>query len=220
MKIVLSPQDITRLADVTRWNALPGLPRQSVAEHTFSVCVICIDVFHRYRKLAFKHLGMGGPDPHDRQFDINKEWLADLGRLMQLAVLHEAPEVVFTDISTPCKEFLGRGAMKAAEARVTTQLDWPEFIAVKGDDVFSQIITFADILEALRFLTKQASKTDLQKAVIPHIAARLISFTDPISVYTPLLYEAMLQCKLHILSDSYSRLSMAFGIPLSGEVIP
>lgn len=215
MKIVLSAQDVTRLTHVPRWNILPGLPRQSVADHTFLVSVICLDIFHRYRKLAFKQLQFNTRD-EDWQYQTNRDWLMDSGRLLQLALLHDAAEVVFGDPPTPVKNFVP--GFKDSEKNVTTQMDWPEFIGERGPDVFSQILKFADTLEALRFLSSQPAKTDLQKAVIVDIADRLSSIIDAQSA--PLLRCAMQASKEHLLDDSYSRLNMTCGIPLSGEVIP
>ena len=125
-------QDQYRASYIHRWGIVKVDRRQNIAEHSFNVAVI-----------ARKLLEAVYPDAPDCVRIAVMDW----------AILHDIPEVMTGDLSTPLKkqlEKLSPGALKKIEANISPE--WLEAKERAGKSCAIYIVKLADTLEAYKFL--------------------------------------------------------------------
>jgi len=137
--ISLSLRDTYRATDVHRWQIVKTQRQQSVAEHSFQVALIT-------SKLC------------------DKFGVAEAVRCKAVwhALVHDLPEVLTGDLSTPLKRMLGPGAMSKLKDFENSLLvaDRPVDL---GDSLEAQtiqeIVKVADLIEAVAFLNLNNTTT-------------------------------------------------------------
>src|SRR5690606_20843295 len=85
--------DALRASDVVRWQIVRVLKGQSVAEHSFNVALIALELADRLK--------------------------VDRGEVLHYAILHDLPEVLTGDIPTPTKRVIGKDLLDNFERTVT-----------------------------------------------------------------------------------------------------
>lgn len=128
--------DIAALADVERWNIIKTYRRQSVAEHSFMVATIVMEMCAR--------LGM------------RKE--SDVAVVVTWSLLHDVPEGYTGDIDGKFKrEHPGiKGALDFAE---TMAFPWWDQYRRAVPDLVKWIVKVADKIEALSFIQQHGYGT-------------------------------------------------------------
>lgn len=123
-KIRLTLADVLRAADVNRWQIVRMTRHQSVAEHTFNVMLVALDIAEA---MGFK----------------------DRYAIMQCAMMHDIPEVLTGDIATPTKRVLEvSDRLDAIEGRV----EYLGIKTKDYDPMVRHIVKLADLVESAVFL--------------------------------------------------------------------
>jgi 5'-deoxynucleotidase YfbR-like HD superfamily hydrolase len=121
-RVNLGLGDVLRADSVKRWQIVDILKDQSLAEHTYGVAMIAIELA--------KRLG------------------ADQSRALFAAVLHDMPEVITGDIPTPVKEVL---AVRDRIDEIEKEIYFSGVNLNTFEDV-AHIVKQADLLESCWFL--------------------------------------------------------------------
>lgn len=90
VKIDMTPRDLMRAQDVKRWQIVRVREGQSVAQHSWAVAMIAMDLWLRKT----------GGKPGEAATDV------ELGRIAVAALWHDVPEVFTGDINTPTKIYI------------------------------------------------------------------------------------------------------------------
>lgn len=120
----LTLRQMLRASYVHRWHIINVVKPQSVAEHTFNVCLIA--------EFISKLLGQENEIPN----------------LYRYALHHDIPEVVIGDIPTPAKSLLGLDKSSKMDD-LCIELDW---WSICSDDKVKRIIKLADYVDAISYL--------------------------------------------------------------------
>lgn len=113
-------QDLIRAQDVKRWHIVATNRIQTLAEHQYNVCM--------FARAICSHMDIKGED---------------LAKITEMALLHDADEVVWGDPPTPTKEKLAKQGFK-----------WPSFYETDTEWEHYAIIKVADIMDAVWFLER------------------------------------------------------------------
>jgi 5'-deoxynucleotidase len=116
--------DLPRAAEVTRWHIVRTKKEQSVAEHSFLVAVLALEIAE--------------------QLDVSEEICHDV---VKYALFHDIAECLTGDIPSPMKSILGEG-LAVIEQKVMR--NYMRHVAVC--DLTKAIVKAADIAEAIKFL--------------------------------------------------------------------
>lgn len=119
--------DVLRATIVKRWQIVDTVKIQSLAEHTYGVIVIAMELCGRMH-------------PGNRQM---------FNAVVVAATLHDLPEVMSGDIPTPVKKSLG--IYEAVERMEAAMLFCGRGYGHAADDVVA-IVKVADLIESLWFL--------------------------------------------------------------------
>ena len=119
----LTLRQMLRASYVNRWHIINVVKPQSVAEHTFNVCLISEYI--------------------DKLLD--GESSVDTYRY---ALHHDIPEVVIGDIPTPAKTLLGLEKSSKMDA-LCEELDW---WSTCRDDSIKRVVKLADYVDAITYL--------------------------------------------------------------------
>lgn len=137
--------DLLTLAQVQRWGVVHTLKDQSVAEHSFAVAVIAMELadrlgLPRYQKLGSAHAGA----PHD---------IWDRKDLLWWALVHDAPEAITGDINGKFKRDYPdvKSAVVAAEGRA---MPWYYFERPVGNTSLIRLVKVADYIETITFIKR------------------------------------------------------------------
>jgi len=137
-------QDIHRLSNVARWQIV-RTERQSVAEHSFNVAYIVINMLDRLK------IGFGSKGLTFDGFSVIKH------HAVEWAIFHDLSELFIGDIPTPIKKKMAKHArsnnfMKNFESETVHDkfLQIPPEVRYKVRD----IVKIADMMEAISFLTR------------------------------------------------------------------
>jgi len=122
-------QDLLALSIVPRWSIVPHLRAQSVAEHSFRVAAIALEIAQRLNK---------GVTPSSVVIERN---------VLMWALVHDGPEAETGDIPYPIKKLLPQGEIRRAEYAVCpwyaewlTSIHPAERIVVKVADKIEEVL--------------------------------------------------------------------------------
>jgi len=115
-------EGMMRLSIVPRWTIVPMNRHQSVAEHSFRVAVIALEI-------------------------AEAEELEEVAAIVKLALIHDAAECFTSDLPTPVK-----GMIKNLSSIEQKSCPWVLEEAVAQPVYNHQIVGMADALEAYAFL--------------------------------------------------------------------
>lgn len=155
MSIDLTLKDTYRATDVNRWQIVKTQRQQSVAEHSFQVALIA----SRLCDLL----------------DLSEEIRC---RVVWYSLVHDLPEVLTGDLSTPLKRMLGTEAMDKLKAFEDTITVAGRPIALgqgKTPDVIRLVVKVADLIEAVAFLEQNATTghgRDIIKRILGVVVAK------------------------------------------------
>jgi 5'-deoxynucleotidase YfbR-like HD superfamily hydrolase len=148
MTIELTLKDAYRATDVHRWQIVKTQRQQSVAEHSFQVALIA-----------------------SRLCDLLEMSEEIRCRVVWYSLIHDLPEVLTGDLSTPLKRMLGDEAMNKLKAFEDTITVAGRPIALgqgKTPEVIRLVVKVADLIEAVAFLDQNAT-TDHGRNIIHRI---------------------------------------------------
>jgi 5'-deoxynucleotidase len=130
-----------RAAHVKRWHIINTYREQTVAEHSFLVSILAIEIS---RKVGYSN-NRGGP------FNTEKEW-----QIMRWAMWHDLPEVITGDPPTPIKATLRQVAGFNVYERVAPLIS-EEYATIKRETYspVKDIVKLADLIEARDFLKNE-----------------------------------------------------------------
>jgi len=198
----LNLYDYLRAAHVKRWHIMNTAGAQNIAEHSFLVTIIAIDLYHQ----------MVGYDPTDGDTPgMRGGGDGDMLRLVMGALFHDMCEVRTGDLPTPAKryirEMLNKGGVpKPMDVFEEMEYDLMPKVPYIGGNISVSIghfILMADIIEATHWITDNGIGAHSQ-IVIDRIRMRMESriaeFTAATSVdwYEPV-----------------NRVLMALGMPVA-----
>lgn len=139
----LNLYDYLRAAHVSRWHIINHHGRQNIAEHSFIVTLIAIDLYQQ----------IVGYDPSDDAHD------ADLLRLVMAALFHDMPEVRTGDLPTPAKryirEMLAGRTLDTADIFERIEYDLMPKLPYIGGNVsvaLGHFVLMADVIEAASWI--------------------------------------------------------------------
>lgn len=141
--IHLSLSDIYRASDVTRWQIVKTMRSQSVAEHSYQVAMITARIC--------------GMLDYDREYTARAVWYA---------LIHDIPEVLTGDIVSPVKKIISTNALEQFEGSIRVLGSH-----VSEDANIRRVVKLADMLEAVKFLTENAT-TDHGRRVLQAISTK------------------------------------------------
>ena len=132
-------RDIYRANDVMRWQIVKTIRQQSVAEHSFNVAMIAMDMAVRV--------------------DFDAE---DIKRALIWSLMHDIPEVFIGDIATPVKREIERYCLDESPIKdMEVQMCGVEFydlwaLSHKESPHVGRIVKLADLADAIKFLDENA----------------------------------------------------------------
>lgn len=124
--------DLLDLSHVRRWQTHPVAKDQSVAEHSYRVCIIALMIYEAMP------ISSGNKWPFE-------------ARLMRWALVHDGPEVKTGDLPNPAKRIIGREAWRKLEFAACP---WYEAEVPPEPSLESVLVGLADTLEALSWLKR------------------------------------------------------------------
>jgi 5'-deoxynucleotidase YfbR-like HD superfamily hydrolase len=130
--------DLLHLSHVPRWTITPMSKPQSVAEHSFRVGVIAVEIFRRLERYTAPHT------PH--YFAVNSE-----GLVMRWAMIHDVAEAYTGDIPSPLKSKL-RDRGVNIDAIDFELCPWLSFEEESMPKIVKVIVKLADSIEALSWV--------------------------------------------------------------------
>lgn len=129
----MTPRDLMRAQYVNRWQIVPTSRPQNVAQHSWAVAMLAMDLWCRRT----------GGQPGEAATDV------ELGRIAVMALWHDAPEVFTGDINTPTKLYMDV-AEKLDKLEDTAGEAYCQSIDYGGP--IRVCVKIADFLEALYWL--------------------------------------------------------------------
>ena len=117
--------DVMRMVVVKRWGIVSMTRTQSVAEHSYNVAMMALNIYNNSRNL-----------------DVSVE------RILMLALTHDLPEIHTGDIPTPLKTDDIKQAVKEYE-----NANYPKLSAFKqqSKEIELLVVKIADIMEAITY---------------------------------------------------------------------
>lgn len=160
MKITsLKLSDIYRTQFVKRWHILNTPRQQTVAEHSYMVCMLVLDLCER--------IGIPEKETHEAVL-----W----------ALVHDLPEVVMGDTVSPVKD-VARQAFNDLEKRIDPAR-W-EFMEKGVSELAHAVVKLADYIDAIKFLHEEGIngqsevvREKLQQNMSKFILRMSTEFTD------------------------------------------
>lgn len=129
----MTPRDLMRAQYVNRWQIVPTSRPQNVAQHSWAVAMLAMDLWCRRT----------GGQPGEAATDV------ELGKIAVMALWHDAPEVFTGDVNTPTKLFLD-AKDKMEELENTAGEAYWQSIDYGGP--IRVCVKIADFLEAMYWL--------------------------------------------------------------------
>lgn len=154
----LSFFDMARSADVKRWHIINTVRPQTVAEHSFMVALIAMELA--------KHIV-----PHGSLFDSPREQF----QFLCAALFHDMPETITGDLPTPAKQVYREFSQNPRMFDEMDMLIMPKIPYSDGmlNAKLVWLIKVADLIEAYHFLCNNAAgpyakviRNDLWKRVV------------------------------------------------------
>lgn len=138
----LTLKDKMRAAHVKRWHIVRTLREQNIAEHSFIVMLIAMEILKR-----------SGNDP-DQRGAIHGELGYDT---LRWAMWHDLLEIKTGDIATPTKrriEALSPELLESIEKEFS-----PEYARISADTTktVKMVVKMADMIEAVAFISEEGS---------------------------------------------------------------
>lgn len=136
----MTPRDLMRAQYVNRWQIVPTSRPQNVAQHSWAVAMLAMDLWCRRT----------GGQPGEAATDV------ELGKIAVMALWHDAPEVFTGDVNTPTKIYLEAGR-RLANLEMTAGRAYVNAVGA-GDatddehDLLVRVVKIADFLEAMYWL--------------------------------------------------------------------
>jgi 5'-deoxynucleotidase YfbR-like HD superfamily hydrolase len=130
--------DLLSLSYVGRWAITPMFRNQTVAEHSFRVAAIALEI----SSTMFKHPDDSPEIGFRRQCEV-----------IYWALVHDATEAYTGDLPSPFKSHLGKNVLWAVERQLCPW--WAELQATIHDDARA-IVHVADTIEALSWVTRHS----------------------------------------------------------------
>ncbi len=156
----LSAGDVLRAADVKRWQIVATLRPQSVAEHTYGVMVLAMELVNRI------HWGQRTY----RDLDDAMKYREIMDGVLRAALVHDMPEVVMGDIPTPVKDVL---KIRDKIEEVESSMSFNDLISGDFKPEVLDIIQQADLLEAVWFMYQHRSHTEHSQSVYEKLRDKL-----------------------------------------------
>lgn len=129
----MTPRDLMRAQYVNRWQIVPTSRPQNVAQHSWAVAMLAMDLWCRRT----------GGQPGEAGTDT------ELGEIAVMALWHDAPEVFTGDINTPTKIYMN-AKDKMEELEDTAGDTYQRSIA--SYEPIRTCVKIADFLEAMYWL--------------------------------------------------------------------
>ena len=173
----LTLQEKLRTAHVTRWQIVNVGRSQSVAEHSFLVQIIAIDLSRKIKHTNYR----GGP------INIEKEHA-----IMRWAMWHDMMEVKTGDINTPIKKILVK--QMAGDWVQAVEYDMSgEFKKVSEEtgQTAKDLVKLADYMEALNFLSEEGKGTHAMEVQLKLRTQMLEFYHEASKRYRSLQWEAI-----------------------------
>jgi 5'-deoxynucleotidase len=133
--------DKLHAANVSRWHMVRTSKSQSVAEHTFLVQVIAIEIMRRIKA--------------ESDFLDEDNWRNQLSDVMMYSLHHDLPEVAMGDIPTHTKELLEAvtsGIMEKVERSICKET---HELAQGCSEFSKKVVKCADLIEAISFISRE-----------------------------------------------------------------
>ena len=151
-------EDIYILSHIKRYSTFNTISNESVAEHSFNVAAI---LFHLHEKYSF-----------------------DLGESIQMAIVHDMPEMELNDVPRLIKEKypLLREALKLCEDRVVEKLPKGVRMCIRSyearDTVEADMVKFADVIQCEQFARTEVNlgNTGYMQEVLEASSARAAQY--------------------------------------------
>lgn len=157
----MTPRDLMRAQYVNRWQIVPTTRPQNVAQHSWAVAMLAMDLWLRRT----------GGNPGEAATDV------ELGRVAVMALWHDAPEVFTGDINTPTKQYLGvKAKLEALEA--TAGDGYYQSIDIEGP--VKVCVKIADFIEALYWLMEHGEGS-YARDQLHGLNQRFIQYLDQIA---------------------------------------
>jgi 5'-deoxynucleotidase YfbR-like HD superfamily hydrolase len=148
-------QDLLALSIVPRWSIVPHFRPQSVAEHSFRVAAIALEIAQRLNK---------GVTPSSVIIERN---------VLLWALVHDGPEAETGDMPYPLKKLLPEGSMRRAEYAVCpwyaewlTSIHPAERIVVKVADKIEEVLFLRDWGQGPK---ADFAMADAQSQILAHV---------------------------------------------------
>lgn len=132
--IVLDLPDLLRAGQVKRWHVLP-IPPQTIADHSYNVAIIARHIVHKVY-----------PKPSEQHKRLTR-------KVIEYALLHDACEVVVSDIPSPMGPYVGP-ILKSVKDRIQRGVG-----LLKEDDEVKLIVKLADIMDAMIYSRRHVIDT-------------------------------------------------------------
>ena len=147
---------LRRLSTVPRWTTVPMTRRQNVAEHSFHVAWIALELANYNKAVEYGDL--------------------ELGDLLTLALFHDESEAISGDLATPFKRDWGGDAVEDMEQEYGMG---KHFKAL--DPQAYVIIKMADLIEALMWLNEENALGNkiiepIQRQIIKNLKKTMTDF--------------------------------------------
>lgn len=158
VEINLNLKDCYRSCSVTRWQIVKTVKNQSLSEHSYQVALITKRLCQLYCE--------------SEEFTNQAVWYA---------LTHDMAEVLTGDLASPLKKLLGPMALKnlsELEGSIKVLGNSP-LPGTSRDSEIRKVVKIADIIEAIAFLTQEAS-TNHGWSVMSHLQERLDNLNDPV----------------------------------------
>lgn len=186
---MLTLTDQLRAGHVKRWQIVQTSREQTLAEHTFHVCVLA-------GELALHAKWPGLNDAREQL------------RLLRWAMCHDLIEVKTGDLASPFKECLRQaGGEKIVEdaERIADQQYYEHHVSVRGTPI-ETIVKIADLIEAAYFLQDNGVGTHAQQVLrgieksIRELANASVEQFPELSIYfaTQIVCEKILREKVFL----------------------
>lgn len=156
----LSAGDALRANDVKRWQIVATLRPQSVAEHTYGVIVLAMELVNRI------HWGQRTY----RELEDAIRYRETMNAVLRAALVHDMPEVITGDIPTPVKDVLDiRGKIETIESSIS----FSDLVSGDFQPEVLEIVKQADLVEAVWFMHQHRAHTEHAQVVYERLRDKL-----------------------------------------------